>query len=649
MRISELYLRIAGIAGLALLTSACPSANHTASSRPPKQANAPALSNTASAKLPAKTEAKQSPSPAPVVAAAPKPTPAPAPVQQQPDVHSDAVSELIAKVEKEYLAGQENQKAGKLDAANENFDRAFDLLMGTSVEMGSDARLQKEYDRVLEGTTGFDLNTTHQAEDSNEQKPEPAPIDEANEVTVPVDPNIKAKAAAEIAATKSDLPLMMTDQVASYISFYSTRGKGTLERALVRSGRYHDMIQRVLKEQGVPQDLMYLAQAESGFHPLALSRAGARGMWQFMGSRAKGYGLQRSYWVDERQDPEKSTRAAARHLKDLYNQFGDWYLAMAAYNSGPGTVQSAVKRTGYADFWELYRRNVLPKETRNYVPIIVAVTIIAKNPEQYGLADLELEKPVAYDVVKINYSVDLRLVAQCVDAPPETLQDLNPSLLRLTTPKSDEFELHLPEGTKEKYQTAIAAIPTDMRVWWRYHTVTSADTLASIARTYHLMPRAIAQANKMDAGNELEVDNKLIIPLAAGKHPGGDTQAYSRRITHYKVRRGDTVQSVADTVGVPPVMVRRWNHLRGESLGTRRVLYVHLPVTPDLSGRDRVTSKARSGKSLPSRDSAQVRHKVKAGETLFSIASTYNTTVSALKENNGNLGILRPGMILLIR
>jgi membrane-bound lytic murein transglycosylase D len=596
-----------------------------------------------------KAETKQGPSPAPVVAVAPKPTSTPAPVQQQPEVHSDAVTELIVKVEKEYLAGQENQKAGKLDAANEDFDRAFDLLMGSSVEIGSDARLQKEYDRVLEGTTGFDLNTTHQAEDSNEQKPEPAPIDEANELTVPVDPNIKAKAAAEIAATKSDLPLMMTDQVASYISFYSTRGKATLERALVRSGRYHDMIQRVLREQGVPQDLIYLAQAESGFHPLALSRAGARGMWQFMGSRAKGYGLQRSYWVDERQDPEKSTRAAARHLKDLYNQFGDWYLAMAAYNSGPGTVQSAVKRTGYADFWELYRRNVLPKETRNYVPIIVAVTIIAKNPEQYGLADLELEKPVAYDVVKINYSVDLRLVAQCVDAPPETLQDLNPSLLRLTTPKSDEFELHLPEGTKEKYQTAIAAVPTDMRVWWRYHTVTSADTLASVARTYHLTPRAIAQANKMDAGNELEADNKLIIPLVPGKHPGGDTQAYSRRITHYKVRRGDTVQSVADTVGVPPVMVRQWNHLRGESLGTRRVLYVHLPVTPDLSSRERVSSKARSGRSLPSRDSTQVRHKVKAGETLFSIASTYNTTVSALKENNGNLGILRPGMILLIR
>ncbi|GAC1433546.1 MAG: lytic transglycosylase domain-containing protein [Terriglobales bacterium] len=561
------------------------------------------------------------------------------------------MADLIARVEQEYQAGQENYKAGNLAAANENFDRALDLLTGSSVEIGSDPRLQKEYDHVLEGTNGLDLNLTEKADNSNEQKPEPAPIDEANGVTLPVDPNIKAKAAAELKATKSDLPLMMTDQVASYISFYSTRGKGTLQRALERSGRYHDMIQRVLKEEGVPQDLMYLAQAESGFHPLALSRAGARGMWQFMGSRAKGYGLERSFWVDERQDPEKSTRAAARHLKDLYNQFGDWYLAMAAYNSGPGTVQSAVKRTGYADFWELYRRNVLPKETRNYVPIIVAVTIMAKNPAQYGLDDLELEQPIAYDSVKINYAVDLRLVAQCVDASPETLQDLNPSLLRLTTPKNEEFTLHLPEGTKDKYLSAVAVIPPEMRVWWRYHTVAPGETLASLAHTYRVTPRAIEQANKLDAGDELEADHKLIIPLAPSKHPSGDTLAYSRRITHYKVRRGDTIQIVAANVGVPATMVRRWNHLRGDSLGTRRILYVHLPVTPNLSEtRGQGSSKHKKDKSLAvSHNVVPVRHKVKPGETLYSIASSYNTTVSALKENNANLGILRPGMILLIR
>src|SRR5581483_803550 len=261
-----------------------------------------------------------------------------------------------------------------------------------------DPRVQNEFDKIVDGVNSLELTGLKQADAVPEQqKSEPAPIDEANEVTFPVDPNIKAKAEAEVRKTHSDLPLMLNDTVASYINYYSTRGRDVLERALTRAGLYQDMISRVLKEEGVPQDLIYLAEAESGFRPLALSRAGARGMWQFISARARGYGLRRDAWVDERQDPEKSTRAAARHLKDLYNQFGDWYLAMAAYNSGPLTVQHAVRRTGYADFWQLYRRGVLPKETRNYVPIILAVTIMAKNPAQYGLDEIIPDKPLEVD------------------------------------------------------------------------------------------------------------------------------------------------------------------------------------------------------------------------------------------------------------
>ncbi len=239
-----------------------------------------------------------------------------------------------------------------------------------------------------------------QGDGFTEQRSEPAPIDEANDITFPVDPNIKAKAEAEIKTTKSDLPLVLNDQVAMFINYFSSpRGRATLEHAWARSGRYRDMISRILKEEGVPQDLIYLAQAESGFQPLALSRAGARGMWQFIPSAATLYGLNRNWWVDERQDPEQATRAAGHYLKDLYNQFGDWYLAMAAYNSGAGTVQHAVERTGYADFWELYRRGVLPQETRNYVPIILAVTIMAKNPEQYGLERVAPEPAPPIDQV----------------------------------------------------------------------------------------------------------------------------------------------------------------------------------------------------------------------------------------------------------
>jgi membrane-bound lytic murein transglycosylase D len=509
--------------------------------------------------------------------------------------------------------------------------------------------VQGELDRVLDGVNSLQLED---AQASPEPKSEPAPIDEANDVTFPVDPNIKAQAEAEIKATHSDLPLMLTDPVVGYINYFSSRGRETLENSLIRGGRYREVIEKILRDEGVPPELIYLAQAESGFHPLALSRVGARGMWQFMASRAKGYGLQRNQWVDERQDPEKATRAAARHLKDLYNQFGDWYLAMAAYNSGPGTVQSAVRRTGYADFWELYRRNVLPRETRNYVPIIVAVTIMTKNPSQYGLDKVVTDKPVPYDKIKIDYSVDLRLVAGCVDASPETLQDLNPSLLRLTTPQDREFELRLPAGTKDKYTTAIAAVPRDMRVWWRYHKVGPDDTLESISRVYRTPAKAIAQANSLDGEDKLQAESRIIIPIAPGKHAATEDGAtYARHATRYKLRRGDTLQSVADNFAVPTTMVRRWNHLKGNSLQGRRVVYIHLPVTPSINQlRQTAAPKPKGKNSLrTASDSSLSRHKVKRGETLTSIASSHHTTVAALKRDNGDVATLRPGMILLIK
>jgi membrane-bound lytic murein transglycosylase D len=583
--------------------------------------------------------------------------PAPASVQAAKSVEpkADSVAELIAKVEREYQLGEKEFAAGHKEGAKQHFDKAFNLLMGSSSEIRSDRRYQPEFDRVLAGVNKLELHALEQqsaasGENSPEQKAEPAPIDEANEVSnYPVDPNLKAKAAAELKATHSDLPLMMTDQVAGYINYFSGRGRGTLEHGLERSGRYREMIERILREEGVPQDLIYLAQAESGFHPYAVSRVGARGIWQFMGSRARGYDLHHDIFVDERQDPEKSTRAAARHLKDLYSQFGDWYLAMAAYNSGPGTIQSAVKRTGYADFWELYRRDVLPKETRNYVPIIVAETIMAKNPEQYGLETITPDPEMAYETVKINYPVDLRLVAGCVDASPSELQELNPSLLRMVTPKG-RFELHLPVGTSEKYQSAIASIPPDMRVWWRYHTVSSGETIMSLARSYHTTGHAIAEANQLDLESNVDAGAKLVIPIAPGKHSTADVQTYAKRLTVYHIRKNDTLQSVADNLGVAPTTIRRWNRLKGDSLSGRRVLYVHLPVSPAaVSSETRTASNPKHSNILAGgRNSAELRHTVKRGETLYSIATSYRTSVEAIKQTNAHVATLRPGMVLVI-
>ncbi len=348
-----------------MLTAGCETTQPKKSSALPSQASAPSVT------------------PPLLVQAAPKTTPK---VQESSSPKPDPVDILIASAEKQYAAGQSNYQSGHLEAAKDAFDQAFNTLLSSNLDVRNDDRLAREFDKIIEAVHELELTALREGDGFTEQRSEPAPIDEANDVTFPVDPNVKAKAEAEIKVTKSDLPLVLNDQVAMFINYFSSpRGHATLQHALARSGRYRDRISQILREEGVPQDLIYLAQAESGFQPLALSRAGARGMWQFMAASATPYGLQRTLWVDERQDPEKSTRAAARNLKDLYKQFGDWYLAMAAYICGASNVQHAVQRTGYADFWELYKRGVLPHETQNYVPIIIAVTIMAKNPSQYGL------------------------------------------------------------------------------------------------------------------------------------------------------------------------------------------------------------------------------------------------------------------------
>jgi len=665
MEFPKLYARTAVLAFLILAVSACQTAQKPVSLLPPNSAPAlkpatPAASSQVQAEpVPVPAQPQQEPDS--------KPAPAePAAAQSQSSPTPDPVADLIARVEKEYQAGLADYHATKNEEAKQHFDNALNTLLGSSLDVRSDSRLQAEFDRVVQGVNEAYPGGTSEAD--AQQKSEPAPIDETNGITPASDAGTKAKAEAEIKNTNSDLPLMMTDQVAGYISYFSIRGRGVFERALARSGRYRDMMLPILKQEGVPQDLIYLAQAESGFHALAVSRVGARGIWQFMGSRARGYGLSHNMYVDDRQDPEKSTRAAARHLKDLYKQFGDWYLAMAAYNSGPGTVQAAVKRTGYADFWELYRRNVLPKETRNYVPIILAVTIMAKNPSQYGLDDVVMDKPADADTVTINYPVDLRLVAECVGSTPAELQDLNPSLLRMSTPRTGSFQLRLPAGTKDQYETAIASIPPDMRLWWRYHTVREGDTLASLARTYRTTAKQISEANHLDS-TELEANARLVIPVAPGKHPASDTATYAKRITRYHVRKGDTVETVADNFGVSSTMLRRWNGIHGDSLRGRKVLALHLPISPSAQDAE-VASSSRSSRikrpkptqtassKAPGTKSSQVerlkeneevtivRHKVKSGETLYSIANLYKTTVAALKRDNRNIAVLHPGMIL---
>ena len=519
------------------------------SSRP--QATAPAL-----------TTPEQS-----VHAAEPSPPPPPTREQQR-------VRVLIQQVEDAYNGGQAEYKKGHLLEAKTEFDRAVDLMLASGMDIHANPLLQEEFDRIVDGVNALEMEALKQGNGFvPQEEPTPADVasDVASETPAPVDPNIVAKARAELATTKSDLPLVVNDYVATYINFFAntTKGHNTLLHSFQRAGRYKAMIERVMAEEGVPQDLIYLAVAESGFQPRALNRkSGAGGMWQFMPYGP--YGLARNAYVDERFDPEKSTRAYARYMKFIYNQLGDWYLSMAGYDWGAGNVQHAVQKTGYADFWELYRRNNLPQETKVYVPEILAAIIIANHPAQYGFDDLTLDPPVLTDTVTVNYSLDLRLVSDLVSVPMDELMALNPSLLRMLTPPDAPFDLHLPAGAAALFNDRIALIPLAKRNSWRYHHVAAGDTLASVAREYRVPVAEVASANEMHEGDSLDGVEALVVPVPPAP-------ALSTRMMLYIARRGDTLVTIADRFGVSLTQLRRWNKMTGVKVEPGRKLRVAEP------------------------------------------------------------------------
>ncbi len=323
--------------------------------------------------------------------------------------------------------------------------------------------------------------------------------------------------------------------------------------------------------------------------------------------------------MDERFDPEKSTRAYARYMKYIYAQLGDWYLSMAGYDWGTGNIQRAVQKTGYADFWELYKRNNLPAETKNYVPEILAAIIIANHPTQYGFDDITLDPPVLTDTVTINYPVDLRLVSDLVGAPVDELIALNPSLLRLMTPPDTQFDLHLPAGTAALYSERIAAIPESRRNSWRYHRVVAEDTLASVARTYRVTVSELAGANQLGETEKLEGVEALVVPVPPAAAPSAHTVVYT-------TRRGDTLVSVADRFGVSLTQLRRWNKLPagGTKVEAGRRLHVAEParVYRTSSKHHRDSSTGKSGRAREIASTSAPSHQTGSSKTSASSHSS---------------------------
>jgi len=406
------------------------------------------------------------------------------------------VDSRVAKAREHLEAGKRFYQLDDLDGARREFDAALDVLLSAPDTLPDRPRLESELDQISDTIYHYDLEGLGAGASEQPQVVyDKSPLDSILDMTFPTDPNLRPKVKEEIEATVSQLPLQENDAVLSYVHYFSTeRGRNVLLGGLRRSGKYRPLIQRILDDEGVPQELIYLAQVESGFLPRARSNKQAVGMWQFVQFRGRQYGLLQTPGTDDRLDPEKATRAAARHLHDLYAMFGDWYLAMAAYNCGPGCVQRAVERTGFADFWELRRLNVLPKETANYVPVIVALTIMAKNPKDYDLENLDTDRPVEYETIALDTATSLALIADASDRPVSEIQDLNPALLKSVA--SAGYQLRVPKGTLATVMSALEMVPAIHRADWRIHRVVPGETLAEIARRYSTPVSALMSANQ---------------------------------------------------------------------------------------------------------------------------------------------------------
>lgn len=468
------------------------------------------------------------------------------------------VQRALSVAERLFLHGRFLLQEGKTAEARRAFDEAVETLLAVPEQEAGREQIEKRAEELIRRISRYDLEELGAGEAPDLLRLPPSPLEEILGRTFPADPTARHAALENVRLGVSQLPLVINDAVLDYINFFTgPRGSRILLNGLRRSGRYRDMILRIFDEEGVPRELLHLAQAESAFQPRAVSRASAVGLWQFIRGRGAEYGLEAGKSRDDRMDPEKATRAAARHLRDLYEQMGDWYLAMAAYNCGPLCVERAVQRTGYADFWQLRDRKALPRETMNYVPAILAMIIVSQNPQQFGLPPVELDDPLTFDTIRLEAETSLALIADAAAVPLGEIRDLNPSLLGTTAPAGSE--IRVPHGAGSQVLAALDLVPAMKRASSRLHRFSSGDTPASIARRFGASPAQVAAVNDMES---LEEGALVIVPVTAAR-TAGKTQALRPAAARTPAARARTRSTAALRTGASHKPASRRAALRG--------------------------------------------------------------------------------------
>ena len=518
----------------------------------------------------------------------------------------DPVLVLIASSDRSFKAGQKELEQGHVEAAKQEFNRAVDVLLESPYGARTEPRIREHFDRLVDRISTYEVRALAAGDGFTEKKYEPASIDEllaqsATLGTTPTAPGLKDAVQSDLRIGAHDIPIPLNQRVLAYIDLFQGRLHDFIEEGMKRGSKYLPMIQSVFRAEGLPLDLAYVPLVESAFKPNALSRTKAKGVWQFMSGTGLENGLRRDWYIDERSDPEKATVAAAKYLRTLSKIFGgDWHLALASYNGGPGRMQRALKTARVDNFWTLTEKSkILPRETREYVPMILAAIVIARNPAQYGF-DFETEEPPAFDKVTLPRPIDLRRIAEWTDSSIDEIQALNPELRRWTTPVRDtRYELKVPAGTADVVSANLTKAPTADLASLKYYTVKRGDTLPLIARKLHVGKADLAEANYIAVAARVAAGQKLVVPqeatvLMAARtdravpaaearstvaHAGELAQpaAMSNRVkASYAVRRGDTLASIARLYQTTVASIKTWNpRLPGERLeaGQRLTVY----------------------------------------------------------------------------
>jgi membrane-bound lytic murein transglycosylase D len=612
-----------------------------------------------------------------------------------------AVAAARDRLDETFERGRAAWLAGDADRAFELFDEALDPILSASFDLHAEPELRARVEEVLaavhEMTVAAGVIDDPAAEERELARAALEPQGQGAATRARLEEDLAAVVGNSVYAGPYTVPMHDDPAVDSMVAFYTGAAKDRFELGLARYGRFAPTVRRILREEGLPADLCWLALVESNYNPRATSHARARGLWQFIPSTGRKYGLAQDFWVDERADFEKATRSAAAYLRFLHGELGDWHLALAAYNAGEGRIGRGIKATGRSDYWHLRRTRHIRNETKTYVPAFLAVLRIVRDPAAHGIT-LAPEEPYAWEVARIDEPTDLTLIAERGGIDLGALRDLNPELLRDVTPGGSPYRLRVPAGSAGRVEQVVARLPAAERLRWRQHRVERGDTLSTVAARHGSSVAAIMAANDLRDPNRIAVGASLVIPTgpgagslagtgpvtaARGARAASTPAAPERRAAaaSYRVRPGDTLSRIAERHGTTVSDLARSNrlgstdHIRvGQRLAIASAAAPVAARTCVVQRGDTLSAIARRhgcsvadlrawnglgadglihpGQELTVKgDAARARtHTVRTGDTLFAIARAYRTTVDQLRAWNdlNRRQVIHPGERLTV-